>query len=80
MLVADNGITLMGSDALQVGGISYQKGTDISISLGGDNEAELSGYYNKLAVGGKIVQPLTKAPWGDTFGMFWMVNITSKKV
>ncbi len=82
MLVAENGITLMGSDAMDVGGVESKPGTNISISLSGDNEAELTGYYNKLAEGGTISEPLKKAPWGDTFGMltdkfgvFWMVNI-----
>lgn len=86
MLVADNGITLMASDAVDVGGMKYEKGTDMSISLSGDNEEELTAYYNKLSEGGKIAQPLTKAPWGDTFGMFsdkygifWLVNIAANK-
>ena len=85
MLVADNGITLMASDTA-TGMREYVKGNDISISLSGDNEAELTDYYNKLVEGGKVEQPLTKAPWGDTFGMctdkfgiFWMVNIAGPK-
>lgn len=85
MLVADNGITLMTSDTA-TGMREYVKGNDISISLSGDNDAELTDYYNKLVDGGKVEQPLTKAPWGDTFGMcidkfgiFWMVNIAGAK-
>lgn len=84
MLVADNGITLMGADLGD--GMEYNKGTNISISLSGDNEAELTDYYKKLVDGGTESQPLVKAPWGDTFGMctdkfgiFWMVNITGAK-
>lgn len=84
MLVADNGITLMASDLPD--GMEYKPGTNVSISLSGDNEAELSGYYEQLSAGGQIAEPLTKAPWGDTFGMFtdkfgifWMVNITGAK-
>jgi PhnB protein len=84
MLVAENGITLMGADTPD--GMEYNKGTNISISLSGDNEAELTDYYNKLVDGGKVSQPLEKAPWGDTFGMltdkfgiFWMVNIAGPK-
>jgi PhnB protein len=86
MLVSDGGLTLMGSDAPEVGGYTYQKGTNISISLSGDNEAELTGYFEKLSAGGEVAEPLVKAPWGDTFGMvtdkfgiFWMVNITAAK-
>lgn len=81
-LVADNGITVMAADTA-TGMREYVAGTNMSISLSGDNEDELSGYYNKLVEGGKVEQPLTKAPWGDTFGMcidkfgvFWMVNIS----
>ena len=84
ILVAENGITLMGADTAD--GMEYNRGTNISISLSGDNEAELSGYYNQLANGGIVAQPLVKAPWGDTFGMltdkfgiFWMVNIAGKQ-
>jgi PhnB protein len=85
MLVADNGITLMAADTA-TGMREFITGTNISISLSGDNEAELTDYYNKLVDGGKVDQPLTKAPWGDTFGMcidkfgtFWMVNIAGQK-
>jgi PhnB protein len=80
MLVADNGITLMGADTPK--GMDYRPGTNMAISLSGDNEAELTGYFNKLSAGGTVREPLGKAPWGDTFGMFtdrfgveWMVNI-----
>jgi PhnB protein len=85
MLVADNGMTLMGADAI-TGMREYVEGTNISISLSGDNEEELTAYYNKLVEGGKVEEPLAKAPWGDTFGMctdkfgiFWMVNIAAKQ-
>ncbi len=84
MLIADNGITIMASDTPH--GWAYSPGTNVSISLSGDNEAELKGYWDKLTEGGKIDQPLEKAPWGDQFGMFtdkfgirWMVNIAGKK-
>jgi len=84
MLVADNGITLMGADSV-TGMREYSAGTHISISLSGDNEEELTGYYTKLVEGGSEEQPLMKAPWGDTFGMcmdkfgiFWMVNIAGQ--
>ncbi len=85
MLVADNGITLMAADSA-TGMREFIAGTNISISLSGDNEEELTGYYNKLVEGGKVEEPLVKAPWGDTFGMcidkfgtFWMVNIAGPK-
>lgn len=84
MLLADNGITLMASDTPK--GWTYKPGTNISISLSGDNEAELQGYWDKLASDAKVDQPLSQAPWGDKFGMLtdkfgirWMVNIAQKK-
>lgn len=83
-LAADNGITFMASDTSS--GMSYNPGANISMSLSGDNETELTNYYNRLAAGGKVTEPLKKAPWGDTFGMLtdkfginWMVNITTPK-
>ncbi len=84
MLEADNGITFMSADTPS--GMKLTPGTSISISLSGDNEEELRGYWDKLSVGGTIHQPLVTAPWGDTFGMLadrfgieWMVNISGKK-
>ena len=83
MLIADNGITLMGADALTSMG---EPGGNGSISLSGDNEAELRGYWNALAAGSTITTPIETAPWGDTFGMLtdkfgvdWMVNIAGKQ-
>lgn len=84
MLVADNGITLMASDMPK--GLAYNPGTNISVSLSGENEAELKAYWDKLSASAKIDQPLMKAPWGDLFGMLtdkfgirWLVNIAEKK-
>lgn len=86
MLVAENDITLMASDVPDMSGQEYKVGTNINISLSGDNETELTDYFNKLADGGSVTQPLVKAPWGDTFGMvtdkfgiYWMVNIAGNK-
>ena len=84
MLTADNGITLMGSDTPKT--MPFDDGGNVSISLSGDNQAELQGYWDKLADGATITMPIAKAPWGDTFGMLtdkfgirWMVNIAGPK-
>ncbi len=84
MLEADNGITFMASDTPDR--MEYRTGTNYSMSLSGDNEAELRGYFEKLAAGGNITMPLENAPWGDAFGMLidkfgvaWLVNIAGKK-
>jgi PhnB protein len=81
-LDADNGITLMASDTPDR--MEFKPGTTISISLSGDDERELRGYFEKLAKGGTVTMPLEKAVWGDSFGMCvdpfgvsWLVNISS---
>lgn len=66
--------------------MSYEPGTAISMSLSGENETELKGYFEKLCDGGTVTMPMAKAPWGDWFGMCtdkfgvnWMVNIGPTK-
>src|SRR5215213_4126440 len=81
-LEAPNGITFMASDTPSR--MEFKPGNTISMSLSGDDEKELAGYYKMLADGGgTVMMPLEKAPWGDTFGMVtarfgvaWMVNIS----
>ena len=80
-LEAPNGFVLMGADTPQQ--MEYSEGSRITISLSGDDEGELRGYYDKLADGGNVIMPLDKAPWGDYFGMCtdrfgvtWLVNIS----
>jgi len=84
MLEAENGITLMAADTPNR--MEYRPGTNMSISLSGDNEAELTAYFEKLSAGGTVTMPLEKAPWGDSFGMCtdkfgvqWLVNIAGHK-
>jgi PhnB protein len=79
-LETPSGFTLMGSDTPS--SMDFNPGSSHSISLSGDDEAELRGYYEKLAGSGTVTVPLEKAPWGDTFGMCvdqygvsWLVNI-----
>jgi PhnB protein len=56
------------------------------MSLSGDDETELAGYYERLSAGGTVLMPLEKAPWGDKFGMVtdkygiqWMVNVAGQQ-
>ena len=79
-LEAPNGMTLMASDTRRA--CSTSRPVGVSISLSGDDDAELSGYWDKLLDGGSVTMPLEAAPWGDKFGMLtdrygvaWMVNI-----
>jgi PhnB protein len=79
-----NGLVLMGADVPETMEVSF--GDNISISLSGDDEAELTGWFEKLSEGGSTITPLAKAPWGDTFGQFmdrygvkWQVNIAGEQ-
>ena len=83
-LDADNGITIIASDTPNR--MEYRAGTNMSMSLSGDNETELKAYFEKLSAGGMVAMPLEKAIWGDSFGMCtdkygvqWLVNITAQK-
>ena len=62
--------------------MDYQQGARITLTLNGDDEAILRGYWDKLIEGGQVTMPLAHAPWGDVFGMLvdkfgvnWMVDI-----
>jgi PhnB protein len=73
-------ITLMAADVPSH--MDLAEGSFVSVSLSGDDEQELTGWFNALSAGGTPIVPLNKAPWGDTFGMFldkfgvqWLVNI-----
>ena len=78
---AAGGLVLMGADTPN--SMDYSPGSTISISLSGDDEAELRGYWDKLSGdGGAVTVPLEPAPWGDVFGMCtdrfgtsWLVNV-----
>lgn len=79
-LKTDGGLTLMAADTPNR--MEFTPGNNYSVSLSGDDEAELRGYWDKLAEGGMVAMPLEKAPWGATFGMCtdkfgvaWLVNI-----
>jgi PhnB protein len=81
LLDTPSGYTLMGADTPQ--GMEHNPGTNITISLSGDDADELRGYWEKLAVNGTVTVPLEKQMWGDEFGQLtdqfgigWMVNIT----
>ncbi|MGI5246009.1 VOC family protein [Dactylosporangium sp. CA-139066] len=75
------GYTIMASDTPP--NMAVNPGDNITISLSGDDEGPLRGYWDKLSTTGKVSMPLEKQMWGDTFGsctdqfgINWMVNIT----
>ena len=82
-LDAPNGMTLMAADT--PGSMDVQDASNITISLSGDDEPQLRGFWDKLTDGGSVTVPLEKAPWGDhfgtltdRFGVAWMVNIAGQ--
>lgn len=83
MMTTTQGLVLMGADTPN--SMGYTPGSAISISLSGDDEAELRGYYEKLSGdGGTVTVPMEQAPWGDIFGMCtdrfgvaWLVNVNN---
>ena len=86
MLVTTQGLVLMGADTPN--SMQYHPGSSISISLSGEDEVELRGYYQKLTGdGGAVTVPMERAPWGDVFGMCtdrfgvsWLVNVNAAQV
>jgi PhnB protein len=76
-----DGIVFMAADTPSH--MEYDPGTNFNMSLSGEDEAQLRGYFDKLAEGGTVTMPLETAAWGDTFGMLvdrfgirWLVNIS----
>lgn len=82
-LQTPGGLALMASDTPN--SMEHVSQSNISISLSGDDEPELRGYWEKLSDGGQVAMPFEKAPWGDLFGMCtdrfgiaWMVNVAGE--
>jgi PhnB protein len=83
VLAAPNGFVLMGADTPP--GTPVGEHAGYTISLSGDDEETLHGYWDRLSEGGEIEVPLEKQMWGDTFGqcrdrfgISWLVNITGQ--
>jgi PhnB protein len=83
-LEGPDGIRFMAADVPHH--MEFDPGNNFSMSLSGENEAELRGYFEKLSDGGSVLMPLEKAAWGDTFGMCmdkfgvrWLVNVAAPR-
>jgi len=83
-LESPSGYTIMAADTPP--GMDHNPGSNIAVSLSGDDPAELHGYWDKLSSGGQVQVPLEKQMWGDEFGMCvdrfgigWMVNIAGQQ-
>jgi PhnB protein len=79
-LRSPSGFVLMAADV--PADMPLTPGGTYSISLSGDDEAELRGYWDGLADGATVTVPLERAPWGDVFGMLvdrfgvsWLVDV-----
>jgi PhnB protein len=84
LLETDRGLTLMASDPPPDS--PPTSGTNIAVSLSGDDADELRGYWNRLSEGGTVTLPLEQQMWGDEFGMCtdrfgipWLVNINQAR-
>ncbi len=82
-LETTSGFTLMCADTPT--GMERTVGSNMSISLSGEDADELRGYWSALSGGGAVTMPLEKQVWGDEFGMCtdqfgvpWMVNISQQ--
>jgi PhnB protein len=80
-LVTSAGYTLFASDTPPT--MPFTEGSQITVSISGDDVEELRGYFRGLAEEGEVRMPLGVQAWGDEFGMLvdrfgiaWMVNIT----
>ncbi len=79
-----DGIVFMAADTPSH--MEYSPGSNFSMSLSGEDETRLRGYFDRLQEGGTVLQPLEKAQWGDTFGMLidcfgvrWLVNVSQEQ-
>jgi PhnB protein len=82
-LETPDGLVLMAADTPD--GMEYRPQAGVAVSLSGDDESRLRGYWERLSEGGTVTMPFEKAPWGATFGMCvdrfgtsWMVNAAAQ--
>lgn len=58
----------------------------VFVSVRGDDEAEITGYWQKLIAGGSVVQDLGPAGWSslygmvrDRFGVTWVLDVMGQQ-
>lgn len=81
-LTTADGLTLMASDTPS--SMPYAAPAGISVSISGDDEAQLQGWWDALADGGSVTMPYDTPPWGGRFGMLtdrfgidWMIALNA---
>ncbi|MBP7767406.1 VOC family protein [Candidatus Saccharibacteria bacterium] len=81
-LTTEGGMILMVSD--NPGG-DFEDGSRISITVFGEDEEEIMGYWDKFSADAtKVLVPMSEQVWGDKFGMLvdkygttWQMNISA---
>jgi PhnB protein len=83
-LEAPGGIHLMGNDYIDFSGEEFKPGNNFSLSLHPASKERADELFTGLSKDGTVTVPMSKAPWGDYFGMFtdkfgmkWMINFRS---
>lgn len=81
MLRTPNGMMFMAADVPIR--MEYRPAAGFSMSISGDEEELMRGYFEKLSEGGMVTMPMEKAVWGDIFGMCtdkygvsWLVDVS----
>ena len=76
---------LMGADGLEAFGMRPVGGNNFSIYVTAETQDESYSIFNGLSQGGIVQMPLSRAHWGDYFGMCidkfgisWFVNYSPK--
>lgn len=74
-------VTIMASEGRP--GEKVKVGDNVNLSLSGDDNDKLTGYFKGLSEGGQVTMPMALQAWGDVFGMCtdkyginWLVNIS----
>lgn len=80
MLTTGTGMVLMASDTPN--SMDLTVGDNVSVSVSGDDESVMRGWWEALGAGGTVTMPLEEAPWGglfgmctDRFGIHWMFSV-----
>ena len=80
MLTTGTGMVLMAADTLN--SMDLAVGENVSVSVSGDDESVMRGWWEALGAGGTVTMPLEEAPWGglfgmctDRFGIHWMFSV-----
>ncbi|WP_197061108.1 VOC family protein [Microbacterium mangrovi] len=81
-LTSPNGLVIMGADT--PASMEYRPPQGVAVSISGEDEAELQGYWDALAADGTVTMPYDTPPWGgkfgmviDKFGFAWYVSLNA---